>query len=64
MSEVKPEMFIVASKVKNYIKTTSDMKCSAKVIEILSEKVQQLCDEAIAKAQKDKNKTVLEKHLL
>jgi len=64
MSEVKPEMFIVASKVKNYIKTTSDMKCSAKVIEILSEKIQQLCDEAIAKAQKDKNKTVLEKHLL
>jgi len=52
------ENLLVASKVKNYIKSSSDLKCSAKVIEILSDKVREMCDEAIQSALKDKRKTV------
>jgi histone H3/H4 len=64
MSEEKKEVLVIASKIKNYIKTTSDMKCSAKVIDVLSDKVRELCDEAIANAKSDKRKTVQDKDLL
>jgi histone H3/H4 len=63
MEEEKKEVLVIASKVKNYIKTTSDMKCSAKVIEVLSDKVRELCDDAIASAKSDKRKTVQDKDL-
>ncbi len=55
------ETLVIASKVKNYIKATGDMKCSAKVIEVLSDKIREMCDEAIEAAQKAKRKTVQEK---
>ncbi len=64
MDEENKEVLVVASKVKKYIQANSDgMKCSAKVIDVLSERVRQLCDEAIASARNDKRKTVQEKDL-
>ncbi len=55
------ESLVIASKVKNYIKETSELKCSAAVIDVLSEKVRVLCDEAMKNAKADGRKTVQEK---
>ena len=55
------EVLVVASKVKNYIKTHGDLKCSAKVIDVLSDKIREMCDAAIEAAKKDKRKTVQER---
>ena len=52
------EALVVASKVKAYIKKKSDLKCSASVIDALSEQVRALCDTAIENAKGDKRKTV------
>lgn len=55
------ETLVISSKVKAYIKEVSDLKCSATVIDALSEKVRALCDHAIKNAQADKRKTVQDK---
>jgi histone H3/H4 len=55
------ETLVVSSKVKNYIKTSGDLKCSAKVIDVLSDKIREMCDVAIENAKNDKRKTVQEK---
>jgi len=55
------ETLVVASKVKAYIKSTADLKCSAAVIDVLSDKVRQMCDAAVQSARADKRKTVQEK---
>jgi histone H3/H4 len=52
------ETLVVASKVKAYIKARSGLKCSAAVIDALSDKVRGLCDAAIEAARADKRKTV------
>ena len=51
------EILIVTSKVKNYIKEAG-MNTAASVAEALSEKVRQVCDEAMENARKAKRKTV------
>ena len=58
------ETLVVASKVKAYIKSASGLKCSASVIDALSDKVRALCDAAIASARADKRKTVQDKDLV
>ncbi len=55
------ETLVIASKVKAYIKDASELKCSATVIDVLSDKVRALCDEAIKSAKSDGRKTVLDK---
>ena len=55
------EALVIASKVKAYIKKSGDLKCSAAVIDVLSDKVRAMCDNAIEKAKADKRKTVQEK---
>ncbi len=55
------ETLVIASKLKAYIKETADLKCSATVIDALSDKVRALCDAAIKNAQADKRKTVQDK---
>lgn len=52
------ENLVVASKVKAYIKTTAEMKCSASVIDALSEKIREMCDRAIENAKSARRKTV------
>ncbi len=57
------ETLVVASKVKAYIKQKSDLKCSASVIDALSEKVRALCDAAAENAKADKRKTVQDRDI-
>jgi histone H3/H4 len=57
------ETLVIASKVKSYIKEAADLKCSATVIDALSDKIRALCDEAIKNAQADKRKTVQDKDI-
>ena len=55
------EVLVVASKVKTYIKTSGDMKTSGSVLEVLSDRIRQLCDQAIEAARSDGRKTVLDR---
>ncbi len=55
------EVLIVSSKVKAYIKSKSGMNTSASVIEALSGKVRELCDQAVENAKGAKRKTVMDK---
>ena len=57
----KSEVLVVSSKVKNYIKTNSGLNSSAAIMDILSSKVKELCDQATENAKNDKRKTVKEK---
>ncbi|MBN2617927.1 MAG: NFYB/HAP3 family transcription factor subunit [Spirochaetales bacterium] len=57
------EALVVASKIKNYIKEKGDLKCSAKVIDALSDKIRDILDSAIESAVKDKRKTVQDKDI-
>ncbi len=59
--ESKAEVLVVASKVKAYIKNKSTLNTSDKIMEILSGKVRSLCDAAIASAQNDGRKTVMDR---
>lgn len=58
------ETLVVSSKVKNYIKSNGDLKCSAKVIDALSDKIREICDAAIENAKNDKRKTVQDKDIV
>ncbi len=55
------EVLVVASKLKGYIKDKSGMKTSASVLTALSDKIRSLCDQAIASAEQDGRKTVLDR---
>jgi len=57
------ETLVIASKVKAYIKANGGLKCSAAVIDALSDKVRTLCDAAVQNAQADKRKTVQDKDI-
>ena len=54
-------VLIIVSKVKGYIKTKSEMNTAANVAPKLTEMVQRLCDQAIARARKDGRKTVMDR---
>ncbi len=60
-NEQKVEILVVASKVKGYIKTASGMNTSDKIMEMISNKVRQICDQAIANARNDGRKTVMDR---
>ena len=55
------EVLIVVSKLKAYIKARSGMNTSDSVMDVLSQKVRTLCDEAIRNAARDGRKTVLDR---
>ncbi len=55
------EVLVVASKVKGYIKQSGDMKTSAGVLEVLSNCLRTMCDQAIESARSDGRKTVLDR---
>ena len=52
------DVLVIASKVKKYIKEKADMNTSASTIEVLSNAVAKLCDQAIENARSDGRKTV------
>ncbi len=55
------EILIVASKLKAYIKSRSDLNTSASVMERLSDMVRLLSDQAIDNARRDGRKTVMDR---
>ena len=57
----KKDVLVVASKVKAYIRDKSTMNTSAAVMEVLTGKVRELCDQAVAKAQAEGRKTVMDR---
>ena len=58
------EVLVVASKVKAYIRAQSGMNTSSAVLEVLSERIRQLCNEAIEKAKQDGRKTVMDRDFM
>jgi histone H3/H4 len=59
--EGKREVLVVASKVKNYIRQKSGMNTSSSVLEVLTNRIETMCDMAIQKAQSDGRKTVMDR---
>jgi len=57
-SDTPREILIVASRLKDYIKARSDMNTSANVLDVLSDHVRFLCNDAIDNARADGRKTV------
>ncbi|HPG27327.1 MAG: hypothetical protein H6748_08900 [Spirochaetaceae bacterium] len=55
------EVLVVASKIKTYIKNKGDMKTSAGVFDVLSDRLRAMCDQAIESARADGRKTVLDR---
>jgi len=55
------DVLVVASKIKAYIRSNSDMNTSASVLEVLSKRVREICDTAIENAKKDGRKTVMDR---
>jgi hypothetical protein len=53
------EVLVVVSKLKDYIKQSADMNTSAEVIEVLSEKIRSLCDQACIRARQEGRKTLM-----
>ena len=58
------EVLVVASKVKNYIKAKGDMKTSSAVLQVLSDRLRSLCDQAIETARNDGRRTVLDRDFM
>lgn len=55
------EVLVVASKIKGYIKSSGDMKTSAGVLDVLSDRLRAMCDQAIESARSEGRKTVLDR---
>ena len=55
------DVLVVVSKLKNYIRSKSDMNTAGNVAGKLSEIVRGLCDQAIERARSDGRKTVMDR---
>ncbi len=55
------DVLVVASKLKKYIKDSSGMNTSGAVVDVLSERIRNLCSEAIQNAKTDGRKTVMDR---
>lgn len=55
------EVLIVASKLKNYIRERSGMNTSSAVMDVLSDRLRELCDRAIDHARTEGRKTVMDR---
>ncbi|MCH7505021.1 hypothetical protein IID04_05270 [PVC group bacterium] len=55
------KVLVVVSKLKNYVREKSGMNTSGNVAPKLSEKVRELCDQAIEVAKADGRKTVMDR---
>ena len=60
-SEVPRDVLVVVSKLKAYIRATSGMNCSDGVVDVLSDRVRDLCDGAIEQARAMGRKTVMDR---
>lgn len=57
------EVIVVVSKLKKYIKEKSGMNTAGNVAAAISDRIRGLCDAAIATAQGDGRKTVMDRDL-
>ncbi len=57
------DVLVVASKLKKYIKESSGLNTSDKVLEVISAKVRQIADQAVANAKSDGRKTVMDRDI-
>lgn len=60
-TENEKEVLVVASKLKNYIRSKSGMNTSGSVLEKLSDQIRGMCDQAIERARADGRKTVMDR---
>jgi histone H3/H4 len=58
------EVLVVASKIKNYIRSKSDMNTSSGVLDVLSDRIREMCDKAIENALRDGRKTVKDRDIV
>ena len=54
---------VITSKVKAYIKNRGGLNIAAAAIDAISDKVREICDDAIDKAKKDKRKTLKDRDI-
>lgn len=57
------EVLVVVSKVKDYIRARSEMNTSDAIMSLLSDRIREICDEAIDSARQEGRRTVLERDL-
>ncbi len=60
-TEETKDTLVVASKLKNYIRSHAGMNTSSAVIDVISDRVRLLCDQAIENAKRDGRKTVMDR---
>jgi histone H3/H4 len=61
MADDGGDILVVVSKMKKYIKEKAGLNTSDAVAQVLSDRVRDLCDAAVAAAQADGRKTVLDR---
>jgi hypothetical protein len=61
---VPSEVLVVVSKLKGYIRAASGMNTSDNVVDVLSDHLRHLCDEAARNAARDGRKTVLDRDFI
>ena len=61
--EASQEVLIVGSRLKDYVRARSGFNTSDRVLQPLSEIVRRVCDRAIANAERDGRKTVLDRDI-
>ena len=59
--DVPHDILIVVSKLKAYVRARSGMNTSDSVMDVLSNKVRRLCDDAIRHAESDGRRTVMDR---
>lgn len=62
-TEAPNETLVVVSKLKKYIKEQSGLNTSSNLMDALSEKIRNLCNQAIQNARSDGRKTVMDRDL-
>ena len=55
------EVLVVISKLKNYIRDKSQMNTAGNVAPALSDKIREMCDQAIENARSEGRKTVMDR---
>ena len=57
----EPEILVVVSRLKAYVRDRSGMSTSDSVSELLSDRLRRMCDQAIQRAQRDGRRTVMDR---
>ena len=55
------DSLVVASKLKAYIRSKSQMNTSGSVVQVLSDKLRMMCDQAMEHAKSEGRKTVMDR---